>query len=65
MWEETNIKRGYLLNLMQFVILVKRTVDFKDTFWTSKKKAIARTFDVNKHSFYAMRKIGNGHPETK
>ena len=46
MWEETNIKRGYLLNLMQFVILVKRTVNL-NTFWTSKKKRKARNFDVN------------------
>ena len=57
---KSNIKRGYLLNLMQFVILVKRTVNLK-TFWTSKKKGKARNFDVNRHSFYATRRIGNGH----
>ena len=60
MWEETYTKRVYLLNLMQFVILVKRTVNLK-TFWTSKKKGKTRHFDVNRHSFYPMRIIGNGH----
>ena len=38
MWEETNIKRGYLLNLMQFVILVKRTVNLKTHYGHPKRR---------------------------
>ena len=34
---------------------------WKHTFWTSKKKKKCRSFDVNRRSFYAMRRIGNGH----
>ena len=34
---------------------------WKHTFWTSRKKKKCRSFDVNRRSFYAMRRIGNGH----
>ena len=43
MWEETNIKRGYLLNLMQFVILVKRTVNLKTYFGHPKRRQKAES----------------------
>ena len=39
----------------------EKDCQFEDTFWTSKKEAKARNLDVNRHSFYAMRRIGNGH----
>ena len=52
------------MNLMQFVILVKRTVNLK-TFWTPKMKEKARNYDVNRHSFYPMRIIGNDHQGPK
>ena len=32
-----------------------------ETSWTSKNKKKCRSFDVIKRSFYAMRRIGNGH----
>ena len=34
---------------------------WKHTFWTSKKKKKCRSFDVNRRSSDAMRRIGNGH----
>ena len=34
---------------------------WKHTFWASKKKKKCKSFDVNRRSFYAMRRIGNGH----
>lgn len=38
---------------------------WKHTFWTSKKKNKCRSFDVNRRSVYAMRRIGNGHEGLK
>ena len=64
MWEHTNIKRGYLLNLMRFVIMAKRTANLI-TFRPSQKKAKARYFDVNRRSSYAMSRIGKGHKGLK
>ena len=60
MWEETNINRlSFELNAV--CNSGEKDCQFKDTFWTSKKKGEARNFDVNRRSFYAMRRIGNGY----